>query len=195
VHQHPPSSVNNRLTHFSPQLVGHHNIDIQVSDAGLNESKTGRHWKVEIYNDDCLCLDAADGGPDFTAPVLQDVKACPAKLQKSGDFAYDSQNMTPLSGKIISPYAEVGEPPNGYFGVVADSKCTVIGVTLSTERRVSRRQWGVLQCERAPAPKSALLKSAARTGDVILVGGVSAPVQSYLCSCRTTIACDFGRNC
>ncbi|GAQ89777.1 hypothetical protein KFL_005610040 [Klebsormidium nitens] len=86
--------------------------------------------------------------------------------------------MTPLSAKI-SPYSEDWESPTEYFGVVKDSKYTVIGVTLSTERRVSKREWGALQCERAPAPKSALLKSAARTGDIILVGGEGVEAAAH----------------
>lgn len=169
-HQPPLCSTNYRLTYSSAELVGPNHIDIHVSDAGLSEGRTAKHWKVGLYNWDGMWLDATDGGPDFTPPRIQDVKACQAKLQQNGDFVYDAQSMAPLSGQM---YADEGSNlPDGFFGSVVNSTYTVIAVTLSTERRVSKRQWGALRCKNTPAPKSALLKSAKRTGDVILVGGV-----------------------
>lgn len=126
----------------------------------------GRHtWDVCALKEGLQPIPAPDEGPNFGKPVVSLVSAREAELRADGTFkAQKSLHMSPdVSGRLFQ-----------VFGV--QNEAVMLEIKLVLKRRFLRRSWNYFSNERTPQPKTALLESAGRTGDLVLLGEVSSSI-------------------
>jgi hypothetical protein len=136
----------------------------------------GYTWEIWFETGKLETIQADDSGPAFTEAALTEVTVCPASIPNDGGFSYNRS--THFWTHKVRRELDHGATVYEVFGVNCALMVVICKFVFS--RRFSRREWNRLSCKRVPAPKSSLLDSAARTGDVILQGGVSLTLECAL---------------
>lgn len=136
----------------------------------------GYTWEIWFETSKLEMVQADDDGPAFSTAALTQVTVCPATLLQNGGFSYKRSTHFWVQ--------KVRRPEDSgltiYEVLSVDTTHVAVICKFVFSRRFSRIEWNVLTCGTLPPLKYSLLDSAARTGDVILLGGVSlsSDVQS-----------------
>lgn len=110
-----------------------------------------------------------DEGPVFREVSFLASSAVPATLRHDGTYLYPSGPSLEIKHESLRLPWEL--PKFLVSGITTDHILLV--VTLGHSRKLSKSEWRHFNCKTEPEPKCALLESAERTGDLVLVGGAS----------------------
>jgi hypothetical protein len=147
--------------------VGFQHATLSIEQENFVRNNTIHNWHIQVLFGGYGCIQTFDGGPVLRKGSLLRLPAVTAELS-DGTFTYENGRSL-----MVIPYSGERVPKRLVQNV--KTEYTMLEVTISLERRFAKSTWNYFMCKRESQPKCALLDDAERTGDVVLVGGVSKP--------------------
>lgn len=153
-----------------PFAEGEENAGYQHATLSIEQENFGRNglvhdWHVQVIFGANPRFQTFDGGPFLQKASSFMLRAVAAELS-DGSFSYEH-------GRSVVVVPITGMPKNHRLVRGVKTDYTMLEVTIFLERRFTKSAWNYFTCKREPQPKCALLEGAERTGDVVLVVGVS----------------------